>query len=92
MFNKFMLISLLLCGGCVAEEGFVFEEAPEQEARPGEVWVCHAPGESMHGKECDKPHNDDQCLAAGDSGRFCWLLNMSDCSSPRVLLYNEICK
>ena len=55
------------------------------------AWVCYNPDSESHGKLCDLDQEPGHCLVSGDSFKFCWELNLRDCESDSVLLYNEVC-
>ena len=55
------------------------------------VWICHNPESDHHGKVCTSKQNDP-CLSKGDSSKFCWELEVSDCLSLKNIKNIEFCK
>jgi len=76
---KYLLVLSFILVGCqpFTEEGLSHEGLNEPLS---EVWVCHNPHSSHHGKVCS-----DECFAPGAPHKYCWLLTSEDCTGNRQL-------
>jgi hypothetical protein len=55
-------------------------------------WICYNPDSIEHGKVCNMKLEPGICLISGDSSKFCWKLDLSNCGEDENTLYRELCK
>jgi putative sterol carrier protein len=82
----FFFLSISSC--TLENPNFVAEDIDEKQSF---TWICHNPESDYHNKECNE-NTESFCLENGNSSKFCWILDKSECSNEEFKEIYDFCQ